>query len=119
MVAAQPDSSFPKAAANDAELEATYRFLNNERDGPAAMVGPDVRQTVCRASACETVVIAHDTSEFNFGTSRRDDLGFVAHGDSYGFFGHFALAVEANEARTPLGVIAHEMLRRDQKRKTK
>ena len=119
MVAGKPDSSFPKAAGSDAELEATYRFLNNERVGPDAMLGPHVRQTVLRASACETVVIAHDTSEFNFGASRRDDLGFVAQGESYGFFGHFALAVEANEARTPLGVVAHEMIRRDQKRKTK
>lgn len=119
MVAAKPDSSFPKAAASDAELEATYRFLNNERVGPEAMLGPHVRQTVLRASTCKTVVIAHDTTEFSFGASRRDDLGFVAKGESYGFFGHFALAVDASEARTPLGVVAHEMLRRVQKKKTK
>lgn len=119
MVAAKPDSSFPKAAASEAELEATYRFLNNERVGPEAMLGPHVRQTVVRSSACKTVIVAHDTTEFSFGASRRDDLGFVAQGESYGFFGHFALAVEANEARTPLGVVAFEMLRRDQKKKTK
>lgn len=119
MMSAKPDSSFPKAAGSDAELEATYRFLNNERVGPEAMLGPHVRQTVLRSGACKTVVIAHDTTEFSFGASRRDDLGFVAKGESYGFFGHFALAVEANAARAPLGVIAFEMLRRDQKRKTK
>lgn len=49
----KPDSSFPKAAANDAELEATYRFLNNERVSPSAILAPHVRQTVRRASACE------------------------------------------------------------------
>jgi len=118
MMSAKPDSSFPKAAANDAELEATYRFLNNERVSPSAILAPHVRQTVRRASACETVVVAHDTTEFSFGASRRSDLGPVAQGESYGFFGHFALAVEASEARTPLGVVAHEMLRREVKKKT-
>src|SRR5262245_20682407 len=67
MVSAGPDRSFPEAAASDAELEATYRFLNNERVGPEAMLGPHVRQTAIRASACQRVVVAHDTSEFNFG----------------------------------------------------
>lgn len=118
MVSAQPDSSFPKSASDDAELEATYRFLSNKRVSPAAILAPHVRQTLRRASTCERVVIAHDTTEFNFGTSRRADLGYVAQGASFGFFGHFALAIDGSESRMPLGVAAHEMLRREVKKKT-
>lgn len=119
MVSAKPDSSFPRAAVDDAELEATYRFLSNKRITPAAILAPHVRQTLRRASASECVVIAHDTTEFNFGSSRRADLGYVAQGKSFGFFGHFALAIDGSESRTPLGLAAHEMLRRDVMSKTK
>lgn len=105
-MAAKPDTSFPKAAGNDGELEATYRFLNNERVTPAEILAPHVRATIRRAGAAAQVVVAHDTTEFNFGKSSREDLGRVGQGKSFGFYAHFGLAVEANEGRVPLGVVA-------------
>src|SRR5438552_15286052 len=63
---AKPAASFP-AASNDAELEATYRFLSNERVSAEGILAPHQRQTVLRARACRSVVVAHDTTEFNFG----------------------------------------------------
>src|SRR4051794_21391093 len=101
-----PENRFPKAAGNSGELEATYRFLSNERVCAEAILAPHVRETVRRSQACEEIVVAHDTSEFNFGKSSRKDLARVGLGKSFGFYGHVALAVEANEARAPLGVLS-------------
>jgi hypothetical protein len=104
LVAAEPSASFPFAAGNDANLEATYRFLNNERVTPTEILAPHVRQTVRRAADSQAVVVAHDTTEFNFGNSEREDLGRVGQGKSFGFYGHFSLAVRA-ESREPIGVV--------------
>lgn len=103
-LARAPSTSLPKAAGSDAELEATYRFLGNDRVSPEEIMAPHVRRTLERmGNADAAVVVAHDTTEFNFGASERTDLGRVGRGKSFGFYGHFAIAVARNETRTPLG----------------
>jgi Transposase DNA-binding/Transposase DDE domain len=105
--AASPEASFPKGAENDSQLEATYRFLSNENVTPSEILAPHARQTARRASEVQgAVVVAHDTTEFNFGQTGREDLGRVGQGKSFGFYGHFALAVSQDELRTPLGIVA-------------
>jgi hypothetical protein len=103
-LARAPATSFPKAATSDSELEATYRFLGNDRVTPEEILMPHVRQTLARmAKQAAPVVVAHDTTEFNFGASEREDLGQVGRGKSFGFYGHFALAVARDERRMSLG----------------
>jgi len=108
-----PDASFPKAAGNDAALEATYRFLSNEGVQPEEILAPHVAATVRRAVDMRRIVVAHDTTEFNFGSFPRQDLGRVGRGASFGFFAHFALAASADGKKLPLGVLGCETLRRD------
>lgn len=113
-----PDLSFPHAAVNDSELEATYRFLNNPRATPEAILAPHVRETVRRCKEAARLVVAHDTTEFNFGKSARKDLARVGRGKSFGFYGHFALAVDSgDDARHPLGVLGFIIQRRTGKTK--
>jgi len=101
-----PESSFPATADSDSELEGTYRFLSNERVTASEILSPHIRQTVRRAAKVGgNVVIAHDTTEFNFGQTGRHDLGRVGQGKSFGFYGHFSLAVSRDEERRPLGVV--------------
>jgi Transposase DNA-binding len=115
-VAAAPESSFPKRAESDSQMEATYRFLGNEKVGPSEILAPHARQTVKRAAeAGGDVVVAHDTTEFNFGKTGRRDLGRVGLGKSFGFYGHFALAV-SRETRSPLGVLGMAIHQRDGKK---
>src|SRR3982751_342562 len=103
-LARAPATSFPKAAASDSELEATYRFLGNDRVTPEEILMPHVRRTLARmAEQAAPVVVGHDTTGFNFGASKREDLGQVGRGKSFGFYGHFALAVTRDERRMPLG----------------
>jgi hypothetical protein len=117
-LAARPAASFPSAAANDSELEATYRFLNNARATPESILAPHVRETVRRCGEAARVVVAHDTTEFNFGKTARRDLARVGQGKSFGFYGHFALAIDSgNDARQPLGVLGFLVHQRTGKRK--
>ncbi len=112
-----PDGSFPKRAETDSDLEATYRFLGNEKVSASEILAPHIRQTVRRArEVTGTVVVAHDTTEFNFGQTGRQDLGRVGQGKSYGFYGHFALAVSCDEARNPLGILAMAIHQRGEKK---
>lgn len=102
-IARAPERSFPKAAGSDAALEATYRFLGNATVTPEAVLAPHVRATVARCADVGAVVVAHDSSEFRFSTDR-DGLGRVKGDTTYGFIGHFALAVAARD-RAPLGIL--------------
>ena len=104
-VGGAPEKSFPAAMEGDADLEGTYRFLNNERVTPEKVLAPHRRMTLGRMSGTE-VVVAHDTTEFNFGESSRDDLGRVGRGKSHGFYAHVALAVGRKDG-DPLGVLGH------------
>jgi hypothetical protein len=110
--AAAPDVSFPLAAGNGAQLEATYRLFNNKRVTAEGIRAPHLRETIRRAQAASSVVVAHDTTEFNFGKTPRQDLGRVGQGKSFGFYAHVALAIEADAYRTPLGVVAMGIHRR-------
>jgi hypothetical protein len=112
-LAKAPATSFPKAAASDSELEATYRFLGNDRVSPKEILEPHIRRTLARmANLGAAVVVAHDTTEFNFGASEREDLGRVGRGKSFGFYGHFALAVSRDAMRTPLGMLGFSVHKR-------
>jgi hypothetical protein len=105
-----PAASFPDAAHDAAALEATYRFLGNDSVEPAQILAPHLQATLARARTEPLIVVAHDTTEFGF-SGPREGLGRITTG-GHGFFGHFALAVTADEARRPLGVLGVETFTR-------
>lgn len=107
-IADRPGESFPKAF-NDAELEAAYRFFGNEQVTPEAILAPHFRQSTRRAAEVPRVVVAHDTTQFEFGgQSKREGLGRLIKPAAQGFFGHFSLAMTADSKRKPLGLLALE-----------
>ena len=113
-----PGESFPKLARSDAELEGTYRFLNNPKVTPEAILAPHFRATRARACEAGKVLVLHDTTVFIFdGEERRPGLGFIKGGQ--GFVGHFALAATADGTRTPLGLLGVMTIFRDIRRRTK
>lgn len=117
-MAEQPDRSFPKAVRGDSELEAVYRFFQNEKVTWTGVMAPHVARTVERVAACaEPVVVAHDTTEFAFGGEARVELGRLLQ-KGRGFYGHFALAVGGQEIRDPLGVLGLKVIVRDEERVT-
>jgi hypothetical protein len=103
-----PDESFPTLLADDSELEALYRFLNNERVTAERLLEPHYRATARRAEAAGRVLVIHDTTGFTFGgQTRRKGLGRMKSGGAHasqGFYAHLAL-VAAVDSGAPLGVI--------------
>jgi hypothetical protein len=105
-LAERPDESFPKAL-DDAQLEAAYRFFGNDRVSPGAILAPHFRQSARRAAERERVLVVHDTTQFDFpGSSKREGLGRLIRPAAQGFFGHVSLALSADGARVPLGLLA-------------
>jgi hypothetical protein len=107
-LAKRPGASFPKAL-DDAELEAAYRFFGNDRVQPEEIIAPHFRQSARRAAEHAHVIVAHDTTQFEFsGATKRRGLGRLIKPSAQGFFGHFSLAISADGSRQPLGLLALE-----------
>jgi len=102
---AAPSASLPEQAGNDAALEATYRFLNNDSVQAATILAPHYRQTVRRCRDAGAVLCLHDTSIMEFGGEAvRSGLG-PTHNKHRGFFAHVTLCVSRTE-NIPTGVVA-------------
>jgi hypothetical protein len=117
-LARNPGKSLPDAFEDSAGLEATYRFLGNERIGPDAILAPHVANTLERCSMAGLVLAIFDTSELRFG-GEREGLGYLSHMKGRGMLAHLGLAVEA-ETDKALGVIHSEtIVRRGEYKKRK
>ena len=102
-IASCPQRSFPDQMATDADQEALYRFLANDKVSLENVLSGHVRETCKRMVGRKTVRILHDTSQFVF-AGDREGLELLK-GTTKGFFVHVALAVSGDEAREPLGVL--------------
>lgn len=102
--AASPTDSFPRQDATIAGREAMYRFFSNPKVTMAKLLEGHVESTIKRLEGRRVVRLLHDSSSFEF-SGERAGLG-VTLGKKMGFIGHFTLALGADEAREPLGVIA-------------
>jgi hypothetical protein len=102
----QPDTGFPDACADDAEVEALYRFFRNRRVSLDAILAPHVAATHERCAAIGDVLVIHDTTDLVFaGESARTGLTRLGPGRQ-GFWVHAALAVSADGLRAPLGILS-------------
>lgn len=109
-IADKPGESFPKVF-DDAELEAAYRFFGNEGVTPEAILAPHYRQSARRAAGLPRIIVAHDTTAFEFGgQTKRSGLGHLIRPLAQGFFGHFSLGMSADGDRIPLGLLAMETM---------
>lgn len=99
-----PDRSFPKMMFDEAELEGFYRLMNNDAVSMGALLAPHYAAAGRRVAAAQgPVIVAHDTTTFNFeGEGERDGVGSIAN-DGTSLAAHVALAMEFDG--TPLGVL--------------
>lgn len=101
-----PDAPFPEACADDAEVEALYRFLRNRRVSLNALIEPHVVATHRRCAEVGEVLVIHDTTDMVFaGEAARTGLAALGTG-RHGFWVHAALAVSADGVRAPLGLLS-------------
>lgn len=102
-----PDTSFPEMCADDAEVEALYRFLRNPRLSLQTVAEPHFAATHARCVAMGgDVLVIHDTTDMVFaGEAPRAGLAALGKGRQ-GFWLHTALAVSADGLRAPLGLVS-------------
>lgn len=101
---AKPSASLPGRASSIGELEANYRFLENDSVLPEAVLAPHVAATVARAAVAGTVLVLHDTTEFAFGGEReREGLGRLNGQKRRGFLAHFSFCTSLSGE--PLGTL--------------
>lgn len=62
---AKPHLSIPAATDGRAEMEAAYRFFDNEKVTPEEVLARHVVATLERVRQCSTVVLVHDTTELD------------------------------------------------------
>ena len=106
-IAPAPRKSLPQMAATKRDLDGLYRLLSNEAVKPQAVLQPHIEETAKRCEVAQRVVVAHDTTEFEFsGQVRRAGLGYLRSHKTQGFLAHISLAVRGDASRLPLGVLA-------------
>lgn len=102
----RPAASFPDLFKDDSELEAVYRFLRNGRLSLGKTLRGHIAHTVGRAQSLKTVVVIHDTTEFDFGMGKRRRSGLQRFSaQRQGFFAQVSLCVSADGARAPVGCL--------------
>ena len=117
-LAAEPEASLPAAMADRGQLEGLYRHLGSEAVSFAGLLEPHFQKTARRVAEAGTAYAVHDTTACTFGgESRRQGLGMV-NLKNQGFLAHVTLAVSADGARLPLGVLAAELLVRTEPKNT-
>lgn len=106
-LALTPELSFPKVFVDEAQLEAGYRFVENDAVNWRDLAEPHFENTVTRASG-ETVLIAHDTTDLSFRTYWPDQIrsGLVpVTSRTQGLLLHASMAVTASGGVLPLGIV--------------
>lgn len=107
----KPSLSIPAACVGAAEIEAAYRFFDNERVNVDRILQPHSDATLERIRQEPVVIIAQDTTELDL-TRRHEKVGGPLNDESrWGMFAHVQLAMRPN--RLPLGVIAASIWSRD------
>jgi len=100
---AAPSATIPEAAGGWAKTKATYRFLNNEKVTPEAILGPHHEGTSSRIEAEKVVLAVQDTTFLNY-THLPDTEGLGMIGEkSHGMLVHTTLAL--TPSGIPLGLI--------------
>lgn len=65
LLSQKPNISLPAALQSKADIEACYRFFNNEKVAPEKILQPHIEQTYQRVQALEFVLLVQDTTELD------------------------------------------------------
>lgn len=112
-LAKRPNASFPDAMESDAELDGAYLFANNKAVDPKQMLDSVAAATVERARVADSVLVIHDTTSASFPHADPKEVGYLST-HKPGFYIHYALVLDDNAWRRPLGVVHLETIVRKQ-----
>jgi hypothetical protein len=108
-----PGLSLPKVFQDPSQLEAAYRFFDNQRVSPEAILEPHLFMTAVRAATRglykQAVLVIHDTTSVEV-PGGAWDMGTVDPGSKPGFYLHTSLCVGSDGE--PLGVLFQHLWHR-------
>ena len=101
---AKPNMSVPAATRGRAEMEAAYRFFDNDKVAPEKILQPHIEATRERISQAETVLLVQDTTDLDLTRPNQQvkGAGPMEYDTRRGVFFHPLLAF--NSHGLPLGV---------------
>lgn len=102
-LASSPQDGLPVALETESALEGFYRFVNNDRVNPVAILAPHFEATRRRVQPRGQVLVVHDTTRLHFNGRGFGPLLGSEQGE--GFFLHLALGLADPQSREPLGVL--------------
>lgn len=109
-----PAQSLPRQFAAWSDLNAAYRFLNNPRVDPAAIIAPHCALTREQCAGHEVVLVVQDTTWLDYSHHpATQGLGNIPGKNGHGLLQHAALAV-STDGRV-LGLLAGRWMKRVQK----
>jgi len=106
-----PNLSIPAACGGHAEIQAAYRFFDNDKVTFQQVLAPHVERTLQRMREQETVLLVQDTSEINL-TRPNEQVAGVGELDHSrrGFLAHLMHAFTVTGV--PLGTVSAEVINR-------
>lgn len=110
-LALNPRASFPDAMGSEADIEGAYRLMNSRHVTMGSLNDAHSAVTAKRALAAGRVLAIHDTTTFEFKHADAEEVGYLNTGKA-GFLAHYALVVNADDSRQPLGIAYVEDFRR-------
>jgi hypothetical protein len=113
-LAKSPQESLPTALVTDAELEAAYRFFNNDEVTFEQLLAAHADAVAERAASRKVVLAIHDTTTCAFPHADPEEVGYLPTGKA-GLLLHLTLLVDTQDWRRPLGIVHGEPIRRTQK----
>ena len=109
----RPNLSIPAACGGRAEMQAAYRFFDNEKVTFERVLAPHVDRTLQRMSEQEVVLLVQDSSEIELMRPRQEIVGVgELDGSRRGLLLHAMHAYTPDG--TPLGTVSAECLNRIQ-----
>lgn len=113
-LAEKPSVALPAAMPTSAELEGTYRIVNNRHVTFDRLIESQAKETAARAQCAGRVLAIHDTTPCTFPHMDPRELGYLTTGQA-GFPLHLTLVIDAQRWRRPLGIVHAEALYRPER----
>jgi len=114
---AEPTMSVPAATRGRAEMEAAYRFFDNDKVSPEKILQPHIEATRERISQAEVVLLVQDTTDLDLTRPKQQvkGAGPLEYDTRRGAFFHPLLAF--NDHGLPLGIAWQKSWARNQIKK--
>src|SRR3982750_4246184 len=112
-MSSKPNESIPAACGGWADIQAAYRFFDNELVTPEKVLAPHGDATIERCRGNAVVLVAQDTSELELTRPHEKVGGPLGDEQHWGIHIHPCLALTPE--RIPLGILHAHMWARDPK----